>query len=93
MPRISAARVRLPLGLGQRTLQVFALELLHGRPERARDRRAARRRLSPARDLAGQVLDVDVAAARQHHGVLDGVFELAHVARERELRQRRPGRR
>src|SRR5688572_24513062 len=33
------------------------------------------------RNLFGEIIDVDATAPGEHHGPLDGVFELAHVAR------------
>ena len=92
MPRISAAFIFLPLDWASARSRYSCSNSFSAA--------ASERRLPPgelvvpssgAGDPGRQVLDVDLAAARQHDRVLDGVRELAHVAGERVLRQHRPG--
>src|SRR5690606_22456621 len=84
----------VPVRLAQRAQEVLALELALRRLERlerARHHAAALLAAAhPAAHLLREVLEIDVAAARQNQRVADGVLQLAHVAREAVVRQRGP---
>src|SRR6266481_1326019 len=91
-PRRDAEELRgevlVALGLAQRLPDHAQLDLLHRGPQRDRERasfqwrgEAGRSGRARAPQRFGEIVEVDLRSPREDHGALDGVLQLAHVAR------------
>ena len=76
------AQALVAAGVGQRGVDDPALDLFQRRARRRRSATCRRRAaLPPLRTSGGRSSSSMAAPARQHHRALDGVLQLAHVAR------------